>query len=152
MTASGPAGPSLALRDVLLAAAVANHEIALRLRLGLTDLTALDHLLSGGAAGTRDLAELLGIRSPSATALVDRLETAGLVRRAPHPSDRRRVVVEPTPQAHERTAEAIAPMLVELDGLARSLDAHDQQVVVDYLDGVRGVLRRFGAGPGSPPG
>lgn len=146
MTPRGPTQPSLALRDVLLAAALANHAIARQLRLGLTDLTALDHLLAGAPAGTRDLAELLGIRSPSATALVDRLEAAGLVRRTSHPSDRRRVVLEATSQAHERAGAAVAPLLVELDALARDLSADDQRVVADYLHAVRGILRRFGGG------
>jgi DNA-binding MarR family transcriptional regulator len=146
VTSSGPTRPSLALRDVLLAAALANHAVAQQLGLGLTDLTALDHLLAGGAAGTKDLAELLGIRSPSATALVDRLESEGLVRRTPHPSDRRRVVLEATPQAHERAGAAVAPLLVELDALARDLSADDQRVVADYLHAVRGILRRFGGG------
>lgn len=140
-----PTAPSLALRDVLLAASLANHVIAQRLRLGLTDLTALDHLLAGASGGTRDLAALLGIRSPSATALVDRLAAAGLVRRAAHPSDRRRVVVEATPEAHERAADAVAPLLAELDALAAALSPDEQEVVAHYLRGVGDVLRRFGA-------
>ena len=43
-----------------------------------------------------DLAATLGIDRPNATALVDDLEAQGLVRRRPHPIDRRTKMVEAT--------------------------------------------------------
>jgi DNA-binding MarR family transcriptional regulator len=43
-----------------------------------------------------DLAAALGIDRPNATVLVDDLETQGLVRRRPHPTDRRAKMVEAT--------------------------------------------------------
>ena len=44
----------------------------------------------------RELADALGIDPPNATVLVDDLEAQGLVRRRPHPTDRRAKVVEAT--------------------------------------------------------
>lgn len=43
-----------------------------------------------------ELATALGIERPNATALVDELESLGLVRRMPHPTDRRAKLVEAT--------------------------------------------------------
>jgi DNA-binding MarR family transcriptional regulator len=43
-----------------------------------------------------DLASALGIDRPNATVLVDDLEAQGLVRRRPHPTDRRAKIVEAT--------------------------------------------------------
>ena len=43
-----------------------------------------------------ELAAALGIDRPNATVLVDDLETQGLVRRRPHPTDRRAKLVEAT--------------------------------------------------------
>ena len=43
-----------------------------------------------------ELAAALGIDPPNATVLVDDLESAGLVRRRRHPSDRRAKLVEAT--------------------------------------------------------
>jgi len=43
-----------------------------------------------------DLAAALGIDPPNATVLVDDLEAQGLVRRQPHPTDRRAKIVEAT--------------------------------------------------------
>jgi DNA-binding MarR family transcriptional regulator len=45
-----------------------------------------------------ELATVLGIDRPNATVLVDELETQGLVRRQPHPTDRRAKIVEATPK------------------------------------------------------
>lgn len=43
-----------------------------------------------------ELAESLGVDRPNVTVLVDELESQGLVRRRPHPTDRRAKLVEAT--------------------------------------------------------
>ncbi len=57
----------------------------------------------------RELADALGIDPPNATVIVDGLEAQGLVRRTPHPTDRRARVVEATRKGKDlaRKAEAI---------------------------------------------
>jgi DNA-binding MarR family transcriptional regulator len=65
-----------------------------------TDLRCLDILDRAGTAITAGaLAHEMGLTTGAVTTLVDRLERAGLARRAPDPADRRRVLVEPTPEA-----------------------------------------------------
>jgi DNA-binding MarR family transcriptional regulator len=56
-----------------------------------------------------ELAAALGIDPPNATVVVDDLESLGLVRRRPHPTDRRAKLVEATRKgkAMARRAEAI---------------------------------------------
>jgi DNA-binding MarR family transcriptional regulator len=56
-----------------------------------------------------ELAAALGIDPPNVTVLVDDLESQGLVRRRPHPSDRRAKLVEATRRgkATARRADAI---------------------------------------------
>jgi DNA-binding MarR family transcriptional regulator len=74
------------------------------------------HSLSMG-----ELAAALDIDRPNATVLVDDLETRGLVRRRPHPTDRRAKLVEATRKgkALARRAEAILsappPELSDMD-------------------------------------
>jgi DNA-binding MarR family transcriptional regulator len=48
-----------------------------------------------------ELAAALGIDPPNATVLVDDLETQGLARRKPHPTDRRTKLVEPTRKGND---------------------------------------------------
>jgi DNA-binding MarR family transcriptional regulator len=56
-----------------------------------------------------ELAAALGIDPPNATVVVDDLESLGLARRRPHPTDRRAKVVEATRKGKEmaRRADAI---------------------------------------------
>lgn len=69
-----------------------------------------------------ELASALGIDRPNATVLVNALEDLRLVRRRRHPSDRRRRIVEPTPEGvrlARRAEEILAtppPGLSGLDG------------------------------------
>jgi MarR family transcriptional regulator, transcriptional regulator for hemolysin len=57
----------------------------------------LSALRSGPPASQQRLASAVGIEGPTLTRHLDQLEAAGLVRRTPHPDDRRAVQVEPTP-------------------------------------------------------
>lgn len=69
----------------------------------------------------KELASALNIDPPNVTVLVDELESQGLVRRRPHPTDRRAKLVEATRKgkALARTANDILasppPPLAELD-------------------------------------
>jgi DNA-binding MarR family transcriptional regulator len=85
-----------------------------------------------------ELAALLGIDPPNATVLVDDLESQGLVRRRPHPTDRRAKLVETTRKGKElaRRADAIlATPPPELSALGP-----------DDLEALRRILERVRAG------
>src|SRR3546814_15898260 len=59
----------------------------------------------------RDLAEEMGTDAPATTVLVDDLETRGLVKRQPHPADRRAKLVSLT--AAGRRQPAVAPKIID---------------------------------------
>jgi DNA-binding MarR family transcriptional regulator len=63
------------------------------------DLVAL--LTSSGPTSVKSLVADLGLPRSTMTAIVDRLQERGLVIRHPNPEDRRSVVLEATPAAHE---------------------------------------------------
>ncbi|MCX4679426.1 MarR family transcriptional regulator [Streptomyces sp. NBC_01433] len=65
---------------------------------GLTDTQAdaLWRLSRGREMTARRLAELLQCDASTATSMIDRLEKRGLVRRVPHPTDRRAKVIQLT--------------------------------------------------------
>lgn len=86
------------LRAVTVELSLVSDRFAALHGLHPTDLRALIHLLDADRAGLRATPGWLGGRlalaSPAVTALVDRLVRLGLVRRAPDPADRRRVLLE----------------------------------------------------------
>jgi DNA-binding MarR family transcriptional regulator len=85
----------------------------------------------------RELATALGIDPPHATVVVDDLEKMGLVRRRPHPSDRRVKIVEATREgkAMARRADAI---LATPPPALRALSAEDLETLRRILASVGG--------------
>ena len=84
-------------------------------------LLAIKGAPEGTAPTIGHLAERLGIRPHSAVELADRLEQAGLVRRAHDQADRRRVVLTLTEDAERHLAALSAEHLRELRRLRPSL-------------------------------
>jgi DNA-binding MarR family transcriptional regulator len=70
-----------------------------------TDGRALDVIDQRGRLTAGELAGALRMSTGAVTTLVDRLERAGLARRVPDLSDRRRVWIEVTPRLHEHAAK-----------------------------------------------
>jgi DNA-binding MarR family transcriptional regulator len=84
-----------------------------------------------------ELAAALGIDPPNATVVVDDLESLGLVRRQPHPSDRRAKVVEATRKGKEMARRADAILGTPPPALS-ALSADD-------LEALRRILARVSA-------
>ncbi len=138
---------SLALWNVTRATHDANLAFAGRLALGRNDVAALEVLMNEGPLGPVELGHRLGMRSASATALVDRLEAAGHVERVRDPDDRRRITVVPTEHAHEEAGAAVGPLLAGLHAAATALAPAERAVVVGYLEDVLKALRAYSAAP-----
>ena len=83
------------------------------LGLNVTDMKCLDVMTMKGSATPSQLAEQTGLSSGATTAMIDRLEKAGLVERHPHPNDRRGTVLLLTKQAMQKL-----PLLFESLGNA----------------------------------
>lgn len=88
----------LALRRYVAAVTRFRHAVADRFGVGVTEVVAMVHLAEPEDVNPRELAARLDITPSSVTALLDRLEAAGLARRRPHPTDRRKTRVAVTDQ------------------------------------------------------
>lgn len=131
-----------AVRQLVLANRDAEQALARHLGLGQNDVTAMEHLLgSPEGLGPMDIAHRLGIRSASATVLVDRLEEAGHVTRGPHRTDRRRTVVRPTQHAREEIVAALRPLIAAVDAAADELGDAERDTIVRFLGAAAARLR-----------
>jgi len=121
-----------------------NLALARALGMGPNDVWALERLRVEGPLGPVELGNRLGgMRSASATALVDRLESAGHVERRRHPSDRRRLVVVPTQKADAAGEEAFAPLAAGLERATADLTDEERAAVARYLDRVMEEIQSF---------
>jgi DNA-binding MarR family transcriptional regulator len=76
--------------------------VADALGMNRTDMRATDVLDREGPVTAGHLAQATGLTSGAITTAIDRLERGGVAARMPDPSDRRRVLVDLTPEARAR--------------------------------------------------
>jgi DNA-binding MarR family transcriptional regulator len=98
------------------------------------DLAALEHLELAGPLSPTDLAERLLLTPGSVTALLDRLERAGWVRRRPHPTSRRSIVVELSPAARSAaTSAGLDDYEAAVERAARQLTPAERAAAARFL-------------------
>lgn len=118
--------------------------------MGETDLLALRYLLRAEAAGERmgpkDLSRLLGITTASTTSLIDRLVASGHVRREPHPTDRRALVIVPTAETDAEVRATLGQMHRKMLAVAETLSPEESRVIVSFLRGMTEALREYSEG------
>ena len=82
----------------------------------------------------RELGDTLGLPPRRITALVDRLEEDGLVRRSPHASDRRACVIDLTSHGHDVASRMSEQYVARAARLFVRLSVADQQELLRLLD------------------
>ncbi|WP_225845576.1 MarR family winged helix-turn-helix transcriptional regulator [Streptomyces sp. HPF1205] len=94
-----------------------------------TEMSVLATLARCGSATPGELARKEHVQPPSMTRIVAMLEAKGLVRREPHPDDRRQVVVSSTEQAAAMLDESREKRNAWLAHLAEGLGEDDLAVL-----------------------
>jgi DNA-binding MarR family transcriptional regulator len=99
--------------------------------LTVTQLSALTSLRLAGALTPRELADVERVQPPTMTRIVAKLEDRGLVRRTPHPTDGRQVILAATEGG-----------LAVLDQLERARDEWLATRLADLTEEERDTLRQ----------
>jgi DNA-binding MarR family transcriptional regulator len=131
------AGMSDEFRQLATATILFHQAIADRLGIHVTDHKCADILLRTGPITAGELAERTGLTTGAVTGVIDRLEKAGLVRRAKDPDDRRRVIIEPFP---ERIGRQIGPLF---ESIGRAMASLCAQHSTQELAVIRDFIARF---------
>jgi DNA-binding MarR family transcriptional regulator len=126
------------MRDLVLAVDAYRRAYADVLGLGVGEVLTLSDLGREGAQPVSMLAARLGVAAPAGTALVDRMQTKGLVVRRPHPTDRRSTLVDLTARGR-RVAELMGRLF--RDDIGSALD----DVPMDHLRELADLLDRIAA-------
>ena len=90
------------------------------------------------------ISDELGVTRRNITALVDALEEEGLVRRKPHPTDRRATVIEMTGQGERTMDRLYDEHRAAVAELFDVLGAEDQGELTRMLGTLRAALKREG--------
>ena len=107
--------------------------VATRVGLNSTDLECLDLLYLAGATTAGALARHTGLTTGATTAVIDRLERAGFVRRRRDVVDRRCVLVEVVPASARRIQPLYALLGTRMAELNTQYTDDQLATIVDYL-------------------
>ncbi|GGJ48032.1 MarR family winged helix-turn-helix transcriptional regulator [Streptomyces brasiliensis] len=136
------------LRAVAVELGLHSARFASRNGMHPTDVRALITLMDARRAGEEmtagRLGAALGLNSAGTTALVDRLERAGHVRRVRGEGDRRKVLVEVDERAVALGQAYFGPLIDRSVELLRGYDERELAAVRSFLRGVRDAAGREG--------
>jgi DNA-binding MarR family transcriptional regulator len=102
--------------------------------LNVTDMECLRLLFIKGIATPSELARHTGLTSGAATAMLDRLEKAGLIVRRPNPDDRRGTLITPAKSSAERAASWFESARSAQDELISSYSESELEIIADVFE------------------
>jgi DNA-binding MarR family transcriptional regulator len=143
-----------AFREYTSAVDAVNQIIAGRMGINRTDHRVLEIVSRLGPLTAGDIATAGHLTTGAVTAVLDRLEEVGFVRRVRDTEDRRRVLVEQTPVGTKTAMRYYAPYMNRSFEAMAKYSAEELTVIRDFMQGATAItetyvkeLRAAGANP-----
>ena len=125
---------NMAARDYGIQMTLYRNIIFEKLAVNGTDMECLGFLLSKRISTPTELAKYTGLSSGATTAMLDRLEKAGLIERRPNPDDRRGTLVTPAKSAAEKAASWFESARNAQDELISSYSEKELEIISDVFE------------------
>lgn len=125
-------------RENSIGAILFHQAVGQTLGVNITDVKCLDLLMLKGSASPSRLATVTGLSTGATTAMIDRLEKAGLVERHRNPGDRRGTLVVLTSDALKKLPRVFASMARAMDALVSSYSVKELERLSSFFS--RAVL------------
>ncbi|EFU41127.1 transcriptional regulator, MarR family protein [Paenibacillus vortex V453] len=116
------------------------QQVASSLGLYNNDFISIDILHEKGPITAGELSKLTGLTTGSVTALIDRLEKSGYVRRENDPKDRRKVIIVPLYEDKEDVSETYLKLYASMMDLASSYTEEELDLITQFLGKASTVL------------
>lgn len=100
--------------------------------INMTDGRCIDLIDLHGRVTAGELARLAGLTTGAVTAVLDRLEKKGFVRRSHDAADRRRIQVEVTDKAREESLRIYGPLKDRASGFFDGLSDDELRLLVEF--------------------
>jgi DNA-binding MarR family transcriptional regulator len=99
-----------------------------------TDMECLRLLFQKGIASPSELARHTGLTSGATTAMLDRLEKAGLIERRPNPNDRRGTLIAPKESSAEKMASWFESARNAQNELVSGYSESELEIIADVFE------------------
>ena len=123
-----------AVRDYCIHLTLFRNAVSEWAGLNTTDMECLRLLFLKGTASPTELARQTGLTSGATTAMLDRLEKAGLLERHPNPDDRRGTLITPAKSAAARAASWFESARNAQDELLSSYSESELEIIADVFE------------------
>ena len=102
--------------------------------LNVTDMECLRLLFQKGIATPSELSRFTGLTSGATTAMLDRLEKAGLIERRPNPNDRRGTLIAPEKSSSAKMAAWFESARNAQDALMSTYSESELEIIADVFE------------------
>ena len=126
-------------REYSIGTVLFHRAVGQLLGVNVTDMKCLDIMTLKGSASPSELAAHTGLSTSATTAMIDRLEHAGLVVRRPHPTDRRGTLVILSKTATRKLPAMFQSLANSMERLVSSYSEKELEILADFFAKV-GVL------------
>ncbi|MDP9116098.1 MAG: MarR family transcriptional regulator [Actinomycetota bacterium] len=110
------------------------QRIAAATGISLAEFDALSAVAwASGDVTPKRIAEVAHLTTGAMTAMLDRLTTAGLLQRQPHPTDRRSVLITLTDAGHDIVAQVYRSYVRAFESVAARAGQQDVRAMIDSL-------------------
>jgi len=120
-------------REYGISYALFRNAIGKKMGLNTTDFEGLDLIFFRGATTPSELSKYTGLSSGSTTAMIDRLERTGFVKRQDNPDDRRGTLVVLQREAAQKFSPLFASGRVAQDKLLDGFTDGELEVLSDFF-------------------
>lgn len=97
------------------------------------DFTSINVLSETGPITAGELSKRIGLTTGSVTALIDRLEKAGFVRRKKHPEDRRSIIIVPQYETKNEVKAAYFQLSSKMLELSDKYTEKEHELIKSFL-------------------
>lgn len=127
-------------RDLGRRVVLYQHKIAEQLDVYNHDWTTIDMLSETGPITAGELGRRVGLTTGSVTALVDRLERAGYVKRERHPKDRRSIMIVPQYEDKSEVQHVYETLNQHMTELTNQYTAEQIETIQSFLKATTAIL------------